>query len=290
MRPKPFTYGLEDSNQFWYSALHLVTELPAILERMDEFEPEVVVNFAALCEVGLSWDHALDYYETNLMSLVRLTNELAKRAWLKRFVQIGSSEVYGSVTRPVTESDALNPSTPYAASKAVFDFHLKAISRTQAFPGIIAMPSNGYCEGQTLNRIIPKTIICALTGKKLALQGGGVARKSYLHADDISRGIMLLMESGAIGETYNIGPKESISIRELVSLTAAFCGKTLEEVADVAPERLGQDSQYLLDSSKIMAGGWEQKISLADGLTRMVNWVESYPELLTMDQSYTHRA
>lgn len=289
MRPKPFTYGLEDSNQFWYSAFHLVTELPAVLERMDEFEPEIVVNFAALCEVGLSWDHALDYYETNLMSLVRLTNELAKRKWLRKFVQIGSSEIYGSVDSPAREDTVLSPSSPYAASKAVFDFHVRAISRHRGFQGIIVLPSNGYCEGQTLNRIIPKTIICALTGKKLALQGGGVARKSYLHADDISRGIMLLMESGTIGETYNIGPKDSISIKELVSLTAAFCGKTLEEVADVAPERLGQDSQYLLDSTKIGLMGWEPKISLSDGLTRMVSWVESYPELLTMDQSYTHR-
>jgi len=256
---------------------------------LDSFEPNVIVNFAALCEVGLSWNHALDYYETNLMSLVRLTNALTKRPWFKRFVQIGSSEVYGSVDGPSTESARISPSSPYAASKAVFDFHLRCIAKHQGFPGIIAMPSNGYCEGQTLNRIIPKAIICAIKGEKLKLQGGGVARKSYLHGDDISRGIMLLMDKGEVGETYNIGPAYAISIKELVENISGRFGKTLDDLAEVAPERTGQDSLYLLDSSKIKALGWEQRISLARGLDRMIEWVKKYPELLTMDQSYSHR-
>lgn len=289
MRSAPFTYGLRGNERFSYEQCHIhnTSETMWLLE---QFEPEQIVNFAALCEVALSWDHALDYYETNLMSLVRLTNELYKARWLKRFIQIGSSEVYGSVVRPVDENAGINPSSPYAVSKAVFDFHLRAIARHKGFPAVIALPSNGYCEGQTLNRIIPKTIIAALTGTKLQLQGGGVARKSYLHADDISDGIMLLMEKGGLGETYNIGPDNSFSIREIVEFTANICGKTLDDVAEIAPERLGQDAQYLLDSTKIKLLGWRQKIFITEGLTRMVDWVKKYPELLTMDQTYTHRA
>ena len=289
MRPKPFTYGLEDRIHFRYEQAHLVTELPRVLRLLDEYEPDLIVNLAALCEVGLSWKYPLDYYETNLMALVRLTNELSNRTWLKRFLQIGSSEVYGSVERPVDEHGAIRPSSPYAASKAAFDFHLRAISRTLGFPGLICMPSNGYCEGQTLNRIIPKAIICALTGQKLQLQGGGVARKSYLHGDDISRAIMLVAQKGGIGETYNVGPAESISIRSIVSLLASAFGMNLSDIADIAPERTGQDAQYLLDSAKIGWLGWEQKINLEDGLDRMIAWVEKYPELLTMDQGYQHR-
>lgn len=290
MRSAPFTYGLENNPQFRYSQAHLVTELPWVMELLDVFQPDVIVNFAALCEVGLSWQHALDYYETNLMSLVRLTDELAKRSWFKRFVQIGSSEVYGSVDSPASEENRINPSSPYAASKAAFDFHLKAISSHQNFPAIIVMPSNGYCEGQTLNRIIPKAIICALAGKKLALQGGGAARKSYLHGEDISQAITLCTEKGNLGETYNCGPEASISIYELVQAIAQKFGKTVEEIADVAPERTGQDAQYLLDSTKIRALGWKPTVSLDAGLDRMIEWVKKYPELLTMEQSYSHRA
>lgn len=289
MRSAPFTYGLESSPTFHYEQAHLVTELPRIMAILDEWRPDVIINLAALCEVGLSWNHALDYYETNLMSLVRLTDELSKRSWFKKFIQIGSSEVYGSVKEPAKEDSPVVPSSPYAASKAVFDFHLRAISKTQTFPGLIVMPSNGYCEGQTLNRIIPKTIISALTGKKLKLQGGGVAQKSYLHADDISTAIILCMEKGLIGETYNVGPLNPLSIRVIVGMLATMMGKRVEEVADIAPERVGQDSCYWLDSDKIKILGWRQKIGLAEGLTRMVGWVRSYPELLTMDQDYKHR-
>ncbi len=289
MRSAPFTYGLEAQPLFRYEQAHLVTELPRVMVLLDVFRPDAIINFAALCEVGLSWNHALDYYETNLMSLVRLTNELSVRSWFKKFVQIGSSEVYGSVTEAVSELAPVSPSSPYAASKAAFDFHLQAIAKHQAFPGLIVMPSNGYCEGQTLNRIIPKTIIAAITGKKIALQGGGVARKSYLHADDISSAIMLVMEKGVFGETYNVGPLWPVEIRQLVELVASMYGKKLEDIADVAPERTGQDSQYWLNSGKIKTLGWKPTIDLLVGLQRMKEWVEKYPELLTMDSDYKHR-
>jgi len=289
MRGPAFTYGLEHEPRFSYEQVHIVLRQSKALVLLDEFQPDVIINFAALCEVGQSWNHAIDYYETNLMSLVRLTNELRTRAWFKKFVQIGSSEVYGSVTAPAKEDAPVRPSSPYAASKAAFDFHLKAIAKHENFPVLIVMPSNGYCEGQTLNRIIPKTIIAAITGQKLKLEGGGVAQKSYLHADDISRAIMLVNEKGALGEVYNVGPQWSIKIVHLVQMLAAMLGKKVEEVAEVAPERTGQDSQYLLDSRKITSLGWVQKIPLEHGLRRMIEWVGAYPELLTMDQSYRHR-
>lgn len=289
IRGPAFTLGLENTDKFRYEQAHLVTELPLILELLDSYKPEVIINFAALCEVGLSWNHALDYYETNLMSLVRLTNELALRTWFQKFIQIGSSEVYGSVTKPATEEAPIRPSSPYAASKAVFDFHLMAIAKHQGFPAIIVMPSNGYCEGQTLNRIIPKTIICGMTGRKLKLQGGGVSMKSYLHADDISRAIMIADEKGVIGEVYNCGPASPISISGLVWTIGKMLGKTVEELTEPAPERTGQDSQYWLDSRKIAAIGWRQQIHLERGINRMIDWVWKHPDLLKMDSGYVHR-
>lgn len=289
MRGPAFTLGLENDSRFTYKQAHLVTQLDRAVDALDAFQPEIIVNFAALCEVGQSWTHAINYYETNLMSLVRLTNELAQRSWFKKFVQIGSSEIYGSVQAPATEAHIINPSSPYAASKAAFDFHLKAIAKHQGFNAVIVMPSNGYGEGQTLNRIIPKTIIAALTGHKIQLQGGGMARKSYLHADDISKAITMVMEHGDIGETYNCGPVDSISIRTLVGMLASALGKRVGEVCEVAPERVGQDSQYLLDSRKIEALGWHARIGLELGLARVIEWIQDYPELLMMDHGYTHR-
>lgn len=290
MRHPAFTYGLERATSFRYEQAHLVTELPRIMALLDEYRPDVIVNFAALCEVALSWNHALDYYETNLMSLVRLTDELAKRSWFKRFVQIGSSEVFGSVSSPAKETDAVNPSSPYAASKTAFDFHLQAIAKHQAFPAVIVMPSNGYCEGQTLNRIIPKTIIKAMTGWKIKLQGGGVARKSYLHADDISSAIRMCIDLGKVGEVYNCGPQESIAIRDVVGMIANKFNLHIDDLADIAPERTGQDSQYLLNSDKIKALGWHgETIGMSAGIDRMIAWVKKYPVLQTMETDYLHK-
>lgn len=289
MRGPAFTFGLENSPNYRYEQAHLVYQLPRVMVYLDTFRPDVIVNFAALCEVGLSWKHPLDYYETNCMALVRLTEELSQRSWFRKFVQIGSSEVYGSVTVPATEDSPIRPSSPYAASKAVFDMHLKAIARHQGFPVVIVMPSNGYCEGQTLNRIIPKAIICARTGTRLKLQGGGVAKKSYLHADDISRAIMLVEEKGRVGEVYNVGPEYAIAIKTVVQLVAMRFNMNLSDIAEIAPERTGQDSMYLLESAKIKSLGWQQQVYMDAGIDRVINWIENYPELLTMDQGYTHR-
>ena len=294
MRPPPFTYGLENDLRYRYEQAHIVTQLPRVMVLLDDFQPEVIINFAALCEVGLSWLHAADYYETNVIALVRLTNELAIRGWFRKFVQIGSSEVYGSVTDAVDEDYPVNPSSPYAASKAAFDMHLRAIARHQAFRAVIVMPSNGYCEGQTLNRIIPKTIIAALTGKRMPLQGGGVVSKSYLHADDISAAIMLVMEKGSIGETYNCGPKSATTIYSIAAIAAMKAGipmyKMKENFFDITNERTGQDSLYLLNSDKIKALGWKgETVDRDTGFERMVAWVKANPALLTMDSTYTHR-
>ena len=94
---------------------------------------------------------------------------------------------------------------------------------------------------------------------------------------------------GILGGTYNVGPEGPLAIKTIVNLVSAMFGKRLDEIADVAPERVGQDSCYWLDSTKIKALGWKQNIGLAEGLTRMVNWVKAYPELLTMDTEYQHR-
>lgn len=290
MRGHEFTLGLEFTPNYRYEPAHLVTNLPRVMALLDDFRPEVIYNFAALCEVGLSWLHPVDYYQTNVIALVRLCEELQKRSWFKRFVQIGSSEVYGSVKEPVSEEYREQPSSPYAVSKMAFDAHLRTIAKHQAFNASILLPSNGYCEGQTLNRIIPKTIIAALTGQKIKLQGGGVARKSYLHADCISTGAMLVAEKGVIGETYNVGPRDPISIRELVGIIGVALDKFYFDLVEDAPERRGQDSQYWLDSSKIAALGWKQEVSLEEGLSRMILWVRKYPSLLTMEQEYRHRA
>src|SRR5256885_1342672 len=94
-------------------------------------------------------------------------------------------------------------------------------------------PSNAYCPGQLLHRVIPKAVVCGLTGRKLPLQGGGRAEKSYIHARDLGRAIHLVAEKAPLGTIYNVGPPEPTAIRTVVELTAAALGMNFEQVCEM---------------------------------------------------------
>jgi dTDP-glucose 4,6-dehydratase len=194
------------------------------------------------------------------------------------------------VDKAVSERSLLNPTSPYSVSKAAFDLHLVAMHKTCGLPMNIIRPSNCYAPGQQLHRIIPKALIYGLTGRKLPLHGGGVARKSYLHATDLSRAILKVIEKGGIGEIYNVGPDHPISIREVIAHCAKALSIDFDDLVNMAPERTGQDSCYWLDSTKIKALGWEQKIRFDGGIYDMLNWIRKYPELLTMPTDFRMRA
>ena len=272
---------------FPYHSYHLTYEHEYAVREIWRFRPDVVVNFAAQGEGAASFGKDnWRYYETNCLGLVRLVSQLEGL----RFIHIGSSEVYGSVKEPVSEDSPTNPSTPYSASKLAFDHHLGAMHHVMKIPMNIIRPSNCYAPGQQLHRIIPKTLIYGLSGRRVPLHGGGVAKKSYLHATDLSRAILTVIESGRVGEIYNVGPDEPTSIRKVVELCAESVGRSFESLVEEAPERTGQDSTYWLNSDKIKALGWKQEIGWKDGLQDMVKWVRTYPELLTMPTDFVMRA
>lgn len=275
-----------------YYALHLVTQLHETMEVIDAERPDVIVNYAAQGEGAASFaENAPDFFMTNCVGLSRLVLELQKRPYIKRTVWIGSSEVYGSEQNGAKESDPLLPTSPYGASKAAFDHYLNIMWRTSKFPMNIVRPSNCIVEAQQLHRIVPKAALHALARRQLPLHGGGVAQKSYLHAEDLSRAVVAVIEKAQLGTTYNVGPDEPISVRDLVSMVAAASGVRVRDLVKEAPERVGQDARYWIDASAIKRDcGWRQQVSLARGVERVVAWVEAWPELLNYSTNYEHRA
>jgi dTDP-glucose 4,6-dehydratase len=288
-KPKASPFWLAPPG-YRYHALHLVTSLPATMAVLDTERPDIIVNFAAQGEGAASFgENAPDFFTTNCTGLVRLVLELTKRSYLRRFVQISSSEVYGSEQNGAKETDPLWPTSPYGASKAAFDHYLQVMWRTQKFPMNIVRPSNAFVEGQQLHRVIPRAIICALTGKKLELHGGGKSEKSYLHASDLSRAVLKVVEGAPYGTVYNVGPDLPISISYLVSRVAEHCGVSFDDLVTDVPDRLGQDSRYWLDCTAAKALGWKQEVTLEAGLQLMMRWIKQYPELLGYDTVYRHR-
>lgn len=286
-KPPCFSLGID----YPYFAYHITYELEYVLEKIERFEPDYIVNYAAQGEGAASWGaDNWRFYETNCVGLSRLVGELNKRRNFERFIQVGTSELYGSRETPADENAPVMPTSPYGVSKVAFDLHLKVMWERLKFPMNIVRPSNAYCQGQQLHRVIPQAIICGLTGRKLRLHGGGVSAKSYIYGDDLSDAIERVFKA-PLGEIYNVSPKEPTQIKEVVRLCAVALGIPFQNLVEIAPERLGQDAQYWMSSEKIERElGWKQQIGFGEGIERMVSWVKKYPELLTMDSSFQMRA
>jgi len=281
LRPEPFSLNIDKEKGFSYHALHITYELDALLELLDRERPQIIVNYAAQGEGAVSWKHSWRFFETNAMGLSRLSEALMARDYLERFIQIGTSELYGSVDFAAKEDTPLQPSSPYSASKAAFDLYLISVHKVLRFPMNIIRPSNAYCPGQLLHRVIPKAIVCGLTGRTLPLHGGGRAEKSYIHARDLARAIHLVAEKAPPGAVYNAGPAEPTAIRRVVELTAEALGIPFDRLCEVTGDRLGQDARYWLDSSAIKRDvGWEPQIGWQEGLAEMVAWGRKYLDRL----------
>jgi len=277
LRPEPFSLNVDRQPGYAYYAYHITYELDSVMEVLDRERPHVIINYAAQGEGAVSWSKSWRFYETNAMGLTRFAEELMHRDYLERFIQIGTSELYGSVHFAAREDTPIIPTSPYAVSKAAFDMHLIAIHKVLKFPMNIIRPSNAYCPGQLLHRVIPKAVVCGLTGRKLPLQGGGKVEKSYIHARDLARAIYLVSEKAPLGAVYNAGPKEPTSIRRVVELTAEALRMPFEDLCEITEDRLGQDARYWLDSSAIKRDvGWEPQIGWTDGLAEMVDWGRKY--------------
>jgi dTDP-glucose 4,6-dehydratase len=292
-KPEPFSLNVGRGDpRYEYHQIHVGFEIDRLMELLDAKRPEVIVCYAAQGEGAVSWKRSWRFFDTNSTALARLAEELMSRDYLERFIQIGTSELYGSVTEPAREDAPIKPTSPYAASKAAFDMYLLSVSQTLGFPMNIIRPSNAYGPGQLLHRVIPRAVVAGLTGSKLPLQGGGRAEKSYIHARDLGRAIHLVSESAPLGRVYNAGPPNPISIRELMEKTADALELDFDELCEVVPDRLGQDSRYWLDSSAIKNDvGWEPQISLEEGLAEMVEWGRRYlDQIRDIDPTYVLKA
>ncbi len=292
-KPEPFSLNVgKGDRRYSYHAYHVTHELDLLLELLDREKPQVIVNYAAQGEGAVSWKHSWRFFETNSMALARLAEALMARNYLERFIQIGTSELYGSVDFAAREDAPIQPSSPYAASKAAFDLYLISVHKVLKFPMNIIRPSNAYCPGQLLHRVIPKAVVCGLAGQRLPLHGGGRAEKSYIHARDLARAIHLVAQRGPLGTVYNAGPLRPISIRALVETVARALGIPFEQLCEVTGDRLGQDARYWLDSSAIKRDvGWEPEVGLEEGIREMVDWGRTYlDQLRDWPVDYTLRA
>ena len=284
-------YKKRKSKNFIFHQVDLNKDLSRLITIIHDFKPDYIVNFAAQSEVAPSWENPHHWFQTNAVALTQLANALKDLPFLKKYVHISSPEVYGTCVGNILESAPLNPTTPYAASKAAGDLSLFTFAKNFSFPLVMVRATNVYGAHQQLFKIIPRSAIYLKLGKTIELHGGGVAIKSYIHIRDISRGELAIMEKGRIGEIYHLSPDEGVAVRDVVQIICNKMKVDFTKVTKQVTERLGQDKAYTIDSSKARRElGWAPLISLDEGVTQTVSWVETFfEEISSQPLGYIHK-
>jgi len=284
-------YKWQEHSNFNFYHLDLNKDLAEITELLNEVKPEYVVNFAAQSMVGESWQNPGDWFMTNAVSTIKLHDELRKCEFIKRYVHVSTPEVYGSCSGFVGEEFPFNPSTPYAVSRAAADMSLRTFHTAYNFPVVTTRAANVYGPGQQLYRIIPRTILFILLGRKLQLHGGGTSTRSFIHMRDVCDATFKIMLNGQNGNTYHISTSEVVSIRSLVERICKKLAVKFEDYVELVGERMGKDSAYHLDSTKLRKElGWQDLIALDQGLDECIEWVQNNLDSLKTQQfDYQHK-
>lgn len=266
-------------------------DLPRLMTELDTFKPAWVVNFAAQGMVAQSWAAPADWYQTNVVANVRFHDALRHASWLEKYVHVGTPEVYGSTDQLIREDAPFNPSTPYAASRAACDLHLRTFLQQHKFPVVWTRSANVYGPGQQLYRIIPRTLLFLRLGRKLSLHGGGVSVRSFIHIDDVSTATLAIAQRAKSGETYHLATERFVSIRQLVEMLCLQSGAAFAANVEVGEERPGKDAAYLLDASKARSElGWAPRVELEQGISQCIEWIDTNLEVLRAQPlDYIHK-
>ena len=276
---------------FKFYPIDINQQLAELVEILNDFKPEYIVNFAAQGMVAQSWETPQDWYQTNVVGQVKLHDQLRKLKFIKKYVHVTTPEAYGSTDGWIKESFNFAPSTPYAVSRAACDLHLMSFFKAYNFPVVFTRAANVYGPGQQLYRIIPRTMLYARLGKKMKLHGGGLSTRSFIHMDDVSAATFKIAIDGNQGDSYHISTNETITIRELVEKICELTNANFSELVEVSEDRLGKDQAYLLDSSKLRENfTWQEKINLEQGLIDTLSWVDNNIEILkSLPADYIHK-
>jgi len=278
-------------NRFTFHQMDLNQNMMELKKFLLDIKPEYIINFAAQSEVAPSWEHPDQWFLTNAVAIARLGNLLKDQSWLERYVQISTPEIYGTCEGFVSESAPMNPSTPYAASKAAGDLMLQTLVKNYEFPLVTIRSTNVYGAHQQLFKIIPRSMIYQKLGKRIPLHGGGRAVKSFIHIRDISRGELSALEKGVDGNIYHLSPDQGISIHDLVQKICTLTGHSFIEAVEIVEERPGQDLAYTLNSSKARDQlGWQPVIDIDTGLHQVYDWINhEWDNILISPKDYQHK-
>ena len=288
----PYLYKKQKSGRFVFYQYDVNKNLNQIMDLLDKEKPEIIVNYAAQGEVRTSWKYPEQWFQTNCMALVALTNKLKDKKYIKRYIHISTPEVYGSCSGRIKENFIYQPSTPYAASKAAGDLFLITLAKSQNFPVVLTRAANVYGIHQQVYRIIPRTIAYLKLGKKIQLHGGGLAKRAFIHIKDNCDAVLKIIYTKNPSLVYHLSSNDGLrSIKDIVKFICEKMGHDFDKCVESVEKPLGQDAVYDLDSSKAKTElDWEPRISLQQGIKEVIRWIEdNWKKIQKLPLQYVHK-
>jgi dTDP-glucose 4,6-dehydratase len=244
---------------------------------------DAVINFAAESHVDNSIVNSKPFIDSNiegvrnLLELIRLKHSNSVQKPI--FLQVSTDEVYGDIHEgSFKEEDLMNPSNPYAASKASAEMLVTSWARTYGLQYLIVRPTNNYGIRQYPEKLIPLCVYNLMRGHKIKLHNGGTPVRSWIHAEDTSSAIMFILESGAVNEKFNIsGGFEQQNNDTVKKVIESYCGgPTDHEIfIDYSYKRIGQDVRYSLNCDKLKKMGWTAKKIFDEEIKNIVEYYRS---------------
>ena len=245
------------------------------------YECDYIINTAAETHVGNSIVKSDDFVHSNingvhhLLELIR--NYRAEGKDKPILLHFSTDEVYGDITEGEhIETDILNPSNPYSATKAAADQLILAWARTYKLPYIIVRPTNNYGIGQYVEKLIPKTCKCLKLGKKIPLHNDGTPIRNWLHAQDTGEAIITIIKSNVQNEIYNIGGGFAQSnvdtVKKVIMSYTENEDIDLTKYVDLSYSRAGQDVRYALNDDKLRSLGWKPKVIFDDIISPLTKY------------------
>jgi dTDP-glucose 4,6-dehydratase len=294
--PHPHDYEILNLDKLTYAGnLENVADLPSnrgyqfvqgdicdgqLVETLLERGVDAIVNFAAESHVDRSLYEPDLFIKTNVIG-VQVLLHAALRHKIKRFVQVSTDEVYGSLSPGApgfNEDTPLAPNSPYSASKAAADLLVRSYFKTYALPAVITRCSNNYGPYQFPEKLIPLLITNAMEDKPLPIYGDGLNIRDWIHVEDHCRALRAILEKGREGEIYNIGGDGERTNLEITERVLTILGKPKSLIRFVA-DRPGHDRRYAIDFSKLKHDlGWSPVYHLEEGLEQTVRWYLEHEE------------
>jgi dTDP-glucose 4,6-dehydratase len=268
---------IEDKSKYtFYKGNINDTDLTSKILR--EHKIDTIIHFAAQTHVDNSFGNSVHFTEDNVLGTHNLLEAVKAYGGVKKFIHISTDEVYGEVSDDHLgcdeESSLLNPTNPYAATKASAEFVVRSYNHSFKLPIIITRGNNVYGKNQFPEKLIPRFILLLENNQKCTIHGEGTSKRNFIHVSDTARAIETILLHGKIGEIYNIGTNNEYTVKEIASLLVKKMkpNDKLEDWITYTKDRNFNDHRYNVKASKLLQLGWTEQTKFDEGINSTIEW------------------